>query len=1096
MALNDREQIHHQLLDALYTARKQVEYLEAALAHNAAYLGTGVEREGQFGVKPEDMVAPDALIRYLELVEPEADISDYIGSEGVDHTRPRLGPDAPAAIRPAKQSRVDPRVGNVALGHPDDFLDFPFKAGVLPPGTYLETRDYGEGYSGNIAPEHEGTALPPALSIAVPQASAPAGLSAASDLAPLQRVEGGPIPLWVENVPVLPAAGPMPSVPFMATGNASDSLITPKTVSGEEKQAHAAGQEQQHEAPRPVTDEDGLRAHNALRALDFGLWDWNMRTGNVFISSRWEELLGRPPDGLSSAFDTLTSSLHPEDAANLRQRLPGLQRGEAASIRMAVRYRKGGQDSDDPWSAGRLYAACSRLGGKAVRLTVVCSEAGEVPYRGYEAETQAFLRRFTSGLEDGVALFERRRDQGADGRERESYTLLFMNEAFRTMYALDKRGDEELPLESVVGPRFDDWQHALANVMRTRRPARLPLVPSLDQRLYEVRIYSPEPDLAVCIVKNITEPYKLELEAHRNEVRLAAMYRLSHMDDKPEDSIIRFCLDKAVRMTGSELGYVYIAPVSDNEEGRIYWSPETLARNSREMAAPSFCNAATDARAACPLPQEQKVVNFIKDSTFSAFGDSLTVSRYMLIPVVADGRVACMAAVANKQGIYEASDQRQLDLFINGMWFHLRRRRGLRELQRAKKAAEAASQAKNEFLANISHEVRTPLNGILGMLQALQQSSLTREQKEYMHTAMNSGQNLLRTITDILEFARMESVNLELSPRPFDLALTVRSIISDFAHEAECRGIALNCSIAANIPVSLVGDEARVRQVLFNLVGNAIKFTPQGEVRVECLLLSYKKQGRPIIYFAVSDTGIGIPEEKLNMIFQPFTQSDASSTRRYSGAGIGLAIVGHLVKLMDGSINVESKPGQGTTMHFTLVFDQAPPASAQRQQQGADTAVRPLDILTVEDDSVNQFALHTLLNKAGHKTLCVLNGRQAIGALRLRPFQCVITDIQMPVMDGEEFVRRIREGRTDDVAPDKETYALLGLDATRPEMLRDIPKNVPIVALTAHALTGDRERFLAAGVDYYLTKPLSATELDRVLTAISQKLHANRQQDR
>ena len=514
MALNEREQIHHRLLDALHTARKQVAYLEAALAHSAAYLGTGIEREGQFGVKPEDMVAPDALIRYLELVEPEADISDYIGSQGVEHTRPRLGPDAPDAIRPAKQTRVDPQVRNVALGHPDDFLAFPFKAGVMPPGTYLETRDYGEEYSGNTAPEQEGTASPLTRSVAVRQASAPApapasalpGPSAASGLAPLQRRETGPIPLWVENVPVPSAAGSMPSVPFTATGSASGSLISPGTVPGEEKQAHAAGQEQQPETARPVTDEDGLRAHNAMRALDFGLWDWNMRTGNVFISSRWEELLGRPADGLSSAFDTLTSSLHPEDAENLRQSLPGLQRGETANISMAVRYRKSGQKSDAPWSAGRLYAACSRLGGRAVRLTVVCSEAGAVPCRAYEPETQAFLRLFTSGMEDGFALLERRRIQATDGREQESYALLFMNAAFRAMYAMGKRDDEELLLESVVGQQFDDWQNALATVMRTRRPVRLPLVPGPDQRLYEVTIYSPEPDLAVCIVKKITKP--------------------------------------------------------------------------------------------------------------------------------------------------------------------------------------------------------------------------------------------------------------------------------------------------------------------------------------------------------------------------------------------------------------------------------------------------------------------------------------------------------------------------------------------------------------------------------------------------------------
>lgn len=1092
MALNDREQIHHQLLDALYTAKKQVEYLEAALAHNAAYLGTGVEREGKFGVRPEDMVAPDALIRYLELVEPESDISDYIGSEGVDHSRPKLGPDAPASIRPNKQPPVNAQVGNVALGHPDDFLAFPFKAGSPPPGAYIETSDRGDNEKGGESLNAD-AASPSAgqpLSGIEEAALAPppqAAFSGQNERAPI--VEAAP--MLVENVPTpqgpRPAQGPRP---VQDAQPARQSKPMQKPVAGGALRAplaaSLAGKDDQAGHARPVTDEDCLRAHNAMAALNYGLWDWNMRSGNIFISSRWEELMGRPPAGLASALDALTCSLHPEDAKQLKARLKSLQGNAASStMSMAARYRK--NSGKESWSKGRVHAAFQRQGGKAVRLTAVFSdEAPEEP----ERPARDRVGNFFAGMEEAFALFERRRSPEAKGQAEENFVALQMNEAFKNMWGLEESREAEPPLERVVTKGLAEWRRGLASVLRDKKPVRLPLVSARDRGLYEISLFSPGEALAACIAKNITEPYRLEQEGRRNEARLSALYRLSHMDDYSEDRMVRYCLGEAVRLTGSEFGYVFTAPGPGEGEGHIYWSSELLAKAGKEPAPPHFCGASWTSQSECLSLHGPEVVNTIKDVMSKVFGGAAPISRYMLIPVMDGGRVRCVAAVANKASNYEASDQRQLDLFINGMWFHLQRRRAVEELQRAKEAAEAANQAKNEFLANISHELRTPLNGILGMLQALEKSEMTKEQTECVRTAFTSGRSLLRVISDILDFARMESGCLELVRHPFDFAAAVRATLDLFAYEAERRKIALSCDIAENVPRSLLGDEARVRQILFNLVGNAVKFTPQGEIRVECELLPYKKEGRPCIYLAVHDSGIGISPEKQHMIFQAFTQIDGSSTRRYSGAGIGLAIVGKLARLMGGSITVESAPGEGTTIHCSLPFDEARLVPPPQETSISPSAVS-LEILAVEDDLVNQFTLRTLLKKAGHSVVCAPNGRQAVEALLLRDFHCVITDIQMPVMDGGEFVRRIREGRTDDVDPSPETMELLGLEA--PVKRRQIRKDIPIVALTAHALAGDRERFLAMGIDYYLSKPLSAAELDRVLSRIGNQIHAQQQ---
>ncbi|WP_319470693.1 PAS domain S-box protein [uncultured Pseudodesulfovibrio sp.] len=373
------------------------------------------------------------------------------------------------------------------------------------------------------------------------------------------------------------------------------------------------------------------------------------------------------------------------------------------------------------------------------------------------------------------------------------------------------------------------------------------------------------------------------------------------------------------------------------------------------------------------------------------------------------------------------------------------------ELVSAMARAEAASLAKNEFLANMSHEIRTPLNGLLGMMQLLQLSSLVEEQREYVDIALDSGRNLLQILNDILDLSKVESGKLELEEEEIELGEVLDSVVSVFRHSAESRGLRMTWSVDEKLPVYFLSDKGRLRQILFNLIGNAAKFTESGSVTVEAGILSTPmKDGRMRVFFSVTDTGIGIPEEKIDRIFDPFTQVDGSSTRKYQGTGLGLGIVQRLVGLMDGSITVSSESGKGTTIGFTIAASQ-PSLAAEMAVRAPETdTVVPLNILVAEDERVNQAVIKRLLGKIGHTVVCVDNGAKALDMLGKAKFDCVLMDIQMPELDGMEATRAIRES--------------LGLD-------------VPVIALTAHAMKGDRKRFLEAGMDGYIAKPFDMIEL-------------------
>ena len=755
----------------------------------------------------------------------------------------------------------------------------------------------------------------------------------------------------------------------------------------------------------------------ALTELGNVIWDWDIARNSILITSATDEFLGHPADFYRHDATRLWAIVAPEDAPLYRARVIAHLRGETpefstqawmhtdTGVRRFVRMHGKVVERDDAGRARRMVG---------ISYDVTAHKLAENALR----ESETHFRALLDGTLDRVWMKDRAGRYLAVNRAEEQAVGIAASEIIGKTVR-----DFRSPDQAAIVEAEDERAMASGEPLRAERWSY-----SGDMQWCEI-IKSPVRGAddavvgLVCVSRDISARKLLEEELRDSERKLsvnAERLKIAHAAAK----MIVLDLDIPTdTLTFSDSPEWLRGPVPRDTGKYPLFKDQVHAEDRAEFLAAR--------RHAIDTPgshrQEFRVVR--------TDGKVLWIQSHLTVFAGAGGKGVRLVAA-----LIDISARKQLE----------------EDLRAAKDQAEAASRAKSQFLANMSHEIRTPMNGVLGMAELLLATGLDTRQRYFAETVRRSGEALLHVINDILDFSKIEAGKLEIDLVAFSPRETVDDVLQLLGEGAKAKGLALNCRIGPDVPEMIVSDPSRVRQVLINLLGNAVKFTDSGEVAVDICAVR-----ADLLRFDVRDTGIGIAPEAQARLFQAFSQADASMSRRYGGTGLGLAISKQLVELMGGEISISSTPGMGATFTFTLRYATAPARELAAQSAGVPSFARYSgQVLVAEDNAVNQEVIMAVLRACGCEATLACNGREALDAVQKNRYDLVLMDCQMPVMDGYAATRAIR------ALEDQSMIA---------------SRHLPIVALTAHATEADRDICREAGMDGFLTKPFTHAALRKEL---------------